>query len=191
MKRSCTPNEHAPDVTASCDSDEQEIVAGGESEIRMRQSGERVHGPYQHFTRWRLIVDRNGKREKLSFGSEAEANNRKRELLKEIWGRSVSDAVRAHSAYLRERGLRSSSVERAEAHLRRFFELDTHSEGKVVRFANWGGFLEDLREKQCEALYAKLAKAVAVDTHRNALVRVKTFGKWCVKQGWLRKNPAE
>lgn len=52
----------------------------------MRQSGERVHGPYPHYSRWRLIVDRGGKREKLSFATEGEANRRKEEILKELQG---------------------------------------------------------------------------------------------------------
>ena len=147
----------------------------------MRQNGERVHGPYRHFTRWRLVVDRKGGREKLSFASEAEALRRKDELLKEFGGRTVSDSVRAHVAHLRERGLRDSTVDRAESHLRRYFALDAEVDGETVRFAHTGGLLDDLDAKRCEALYAALAKQVAVDTHRNALVAVKTFGKWCVK----------
>jgi integrase len=157
----------------------------------MRKSGERVHGPYQHFTRWRLVVDRNGEREKLSFASEAEALRRKEELRKEIAGRTVTDAVKARIAFLRDQGLRQSSLDRAEKHLRRFFALDGKTDGKVIPFANTGGFIEDLRPKHCEALYEALRKDVAVDTHRNGLVQAKGFGKWCVKQGWLRANPLE
>jgi len=31
----------------------------------------------------------------------------------------------------------------------------------------------------------------STDTHRNELAEVKTFLRWCVKKGHLRKNPAE
>ncbi len=36
-----------------------------------------------------------------------------------------------------------------------------------------------------------LRHEVGVDTHRNGLVAAKMFGAWCVKQGWLKTNPAE
>jgi integrase len=162
----------------------------GKAEIPMRQNGERVHGPYPHHSRWRLVVDRNGKREKLSFASEAEALRHKEQLLKEIAGRTVSEAVQAHIAHLRDRGLRGSTVGRAETHLRSFFELDAEENGETIAFARTGGLLEDLRAKQCEALYLALTKRQAVDTHRNTLAAAKSFLAWCVKQGWLRTNPA-
>jgi hypothetical protein len=44
-------------------------------------------------------------------------------LQKEIQGRTVSEAVQEHVVGMRERGLRGSTVARAEFHLRRFFEL--------------------------------------------------------------------
>jgi hypothetical protein len=95
----------------------------------------------------------------------------------------VTDAVRAYVAHLRDRGLRVSSVDRAEAHLRRFFQLDAKSEtGERLHFFHTGGFVEDLYAKKCDALYTMLRGEVAVDTHRNALVAAKSFGAWCVKQ---------
>jgi hypothetical protein len=59
--------------------DVRAMLSDGKSSLReketipMRQSGERVHGPYPHFNKFRLVVDRNGKREKLSFATEREA----------------------------------------------------------------------------------------------------------------------
>jgi integrase len=178
--------------------DARVMLSDGKSSLReketipMRQSGERVHGPYPHFNKFRLVVDRNGKREKLAFATEREALKRKEELLKEIQGRTVSDAVRAYIAHLRDRGLRASTVDRTGAHLRRFFQLDAKSEtGERLHYFHTGGFVEDLHAKKCETLYAMLRGEVAVDTHRNALVAAKSFGAWCVKQGWLRSNPTE
>src|SRR5690349_20662877 len=109
-------------LPASCHPARREVVVG-EGLNPMRQSGERVHGPYPHFSRWRLVVDRGGRREKLSFPTEAEAKTEKERLLKELEGRTVSDAVRAYVGHLRDRGLRGSTIDRAEAHLRRFFAL--------------------------------------------------------------------
>jgi hypothetical protein len=78
--------------------------------------------------------------------------------------RTVSYALRAHLASLREHGLRDSTTSRAEMHLRRFSELDENVDGQVVAYAKTGGFLEDLRLKHCEARY-------------NNPLAVKTFGK--------------
>jgi integrase len=190
MKGSDLPSIVRDASSDACDSTLKEIVVG--EGIPMRKTGERVHGPYQHHTRWRLVVDRNGEREKLSFASEAEAKKHKEKLVKEFAGRTVTDAVRAHIAHLRDRGLRDSTCERAESHLRRFFLLDGETrDGETLHFANTGGLVDELRPKLVEALYTALSKQVAVDTHRNALVAVKMFGAYCVKQGWLRSNPAD
>ena len=92
---------------------------------------------------------------------------------------------------MRERGLRGATVERAETHLRRFFQLDEEVDGKTMAFAKPGGMLEDLRERRCAELYDVMTKTVAVDTHRNALAAAKAFGAWCVEQGWIRTNPVD
>ncbi|HEX5058598.1 MAG TPA: site-specific integrase [Kofleriaceae bacterium] len=102
----------------------------------------------------------------------------------------MSDAVQEHVVSMRERGLRSNTVTRAEYHLRSFFHLDAEEDGKTIPFAKSGGLLEDLSPRRCEALYQQLAKTVSVDTHRNALAAAKTFGKCCVDRGWIRINPA-
>jgi integrase len=125
----------------------------------------------------------------MSFATEAAARAHKTKLLKEIAGRTVSDAVQEHVVSLRERGLRSSTVSRAEDHLRAFFQLDGEVDGRSMPYARSGGLLEELRPRGCEELYAALTKACAVDTHRNALAAAKTFGTWCVKQEWIATSP--
>ena len=156
----------------------------------MRQSGERVHGPYQHRNRWRLVLaGRGGSKEVVSFPTATEARDYKRALLKQIEGQTVSDAVQAHVVAMRERGLRRSTVTRAEFHLRRFFELDATDGDRKIPFGETGGRLADLRPNRCAELYAKLRGAVEVDTHRNALAAAKAFGAWCVEQTWLLENP--
>jgi integrase len=112
-------------------------------------------------------------------------------LQKEIQGRPVSEAVQEQVVGMRERGLRGSTIARAEFHLRRFFELDAEANAKTIAFAHTGGLLEDLRPQRCQELYATLTKATAVDTHRNALAAAKMFGRWCVERGWIRTSPVE
>jgi integrase len=90
-----------------------------------------------------------------------------------------------------ERGLRPSTVTRAEFHLRRFFELDDKEGDRTIPFGQPGGLLDDLRPSRCADLYAKLRGEVEVDTHRNALAAAKAFGAWCVEKKWLRENPVE
>src|SRR5262245_43901895 len=170
--------------------DPRREIAARNGEHSMRQSGQRVHGPYQHRNKWRLVVrGADGSQEFLSFSTEAAARARKTALLKEIAGRTVSEAVQAHVVSMRERGLRSSTVTRAEDHLRAFFQLDGEVDGKNMPYAQTGGLLEDLGARDCEQLYTALTKTCAVDTHRNALVAAKTFGAWCVKQEWIAINP--
>jgi integrase len=156
----------------------------------MRQTGQKVHGPYQHGNKWRLLVrDADGSQEALSFPTEAAANAHKRSLLKQIAGRTVSDAVQEFVVEKREIGLRSGTVKRAEFHLRAFFQLDGEVDGVNMPYAETGGMLEDLQPKACEQLYTAMVKTCAVDTHRNALAEAKAFGAWCVKQGWIATNP--
>ena len=44
----------------------------------------------------------------------------------------MSEAVQEHAVGLRERGLRSSTVSRAEDHLRAFFRPDDEVDGKTM-----------------------------------------------------------
>jgi integrase len=156
----------------------------------MSQNGEKVHGPYRHYNKYRVVLTRpDGSQQAMSFSTEAAARAHKTALLKEIAGRTVSDAVQAHVVGMRERGLRRSTYLRAEDHLRAFFQLDGKVDGKSMPYAKTGGLLDDLRPRECEHLYSALTKTCAVDTHRNALVAAKTFGAWCVKQEWIATNP--
>src|SRR5215471_16846393 len=103
MRRSRLNETVVESGAAACHAAVQEIVAAGERNTPMRHSGERVHGPYAHHKRWRVFHDHaNGEREILSFDTEAEAKRRKTELLKEIAGRNVSEAVQAHIVAMRE-----------------------------------------------------------------------------------------
>jgi integrase len=158
----------------------------------MRQSGQKVHGPYRHRNQWRLIVRlADGSQEAIPFATEAAARAHKTKLLKEIAGRTVSEAVQEFIVDMRESGLRSGTVKVAEFRLRAFFQLDREVDGKTMPYAEPGGLLEDLQPRTCEQLYRAMVKTCAVDTHRNALAVAKGFGAWCVKQNWIATNPLE
>jgi integrase len=159
-------------------------------EDSMRQSGQKVHGPYRHGNQWRLIVrSADGSQEAVAYATELAARAQKARLLKEIAGRTVSDAVQEFVVEKRESGLRSGTVKVDEFRLRSFFQLDREIDGRTMPYAESGGRIEDLQPRTCERLYRDLVKSCAVDTHRNSLAVAKTFGAWCVKQGWIATNP--
>jgi site-specific recombinase XerC len=131
-----------------------------------------------------------GSREYLGgFSTEAQGKARKAALLKEIAGRTVSEAVQEYVVDRRECGLRAGTVKVTEFRLRAFFQLDAEVDGSTMPYAETGGKIDDLRPKKCEELYREIVKTCAVDTHRNALSEAKTFGAWCVKKGWIATNP--
>ena len=80
--------------------------------------GERVHGPYAHRTRWRLIIkSHDGKQRYLAFESEAEAEQCKAELSQDCEPRTIDEAVTAYLAHLRDTGVNAISVKCYEAAL--------------------------------------------------------------------------
>ncbi|MGH9884969.1 MAG: hypothetical protein ACREBE_05550, partial [bacterium] len=156
----------------------------------MQQTGQKVHGPYPHRTKWRLVVRAaDGSQKYVAFATEAQARAYKTKLLKEIAGRTVSDAVQEFVVEQRESGLRPGTVNVNEFRLRAFFQLDAKVDGRMMPYAATGGMLERLQPRACEELYRAIVKTCAVDTHRNSLAVAKTFGGWCVKQGWIATNP--
>ena len=99
----------------ACDAPRRESASwGGDISVK-RLEGERVHGPYPHRSRWRVVlVGGNGDRERVSFDTEAEARRFKAAKLKELAGRTVEEAVREHLTSMRERGCaRARSVGRS------------------------------------------------------------------------------
>lgn len=49
--------------------------------------------------------------------------------------------------------------------------------------------LRDLSPNRCQRLYARYASTHKPATHHGALKESKAWGKWCVKQGWIKTNP--
>jgi integrase len=91
----------------------------------------------------------------------------------------VIGAVEAHLQWMRDRGLRASTVERAERHLHHILQTARHGQRPI----RW------LTPKVAETLYLEAQVGRSVDTHRNELAAAKALGKWCAKREWLKANP--
>lgn len=146
----------------------------------MRERKERVHGPYEHHDRWRVVlVGATGKRRVESFTSEREAVNFAASARGEAEGRTVSATVDLWLKSKRDRNLKAVTVTRAEYHLRKILRLDDNGRRQL----RW------LTPTRGAELYEQAQAGAAVDTHRNALAEAKAFGKWCAKKGWLKVSP--
>lgn len=143
-----------------------------------RRKGTRVRGPYPHPRGFHVVVFSEGGRSDRLCQTEEEAHQLIRDVEKalELEGPiTVEEAMKRYEAHKRAKGNRASSILRTMYHLR---SLVGKSEGRLVDLAG-----------NAATIYETYAPTVAVDTHRNALSEAKTFGNWCVKQGWVRQNP--
>lgn len=148
-----------------------------------RQQGERVLGPYRDGHSWKVIhVGADGTRTSRSCSTEEEASDTAealRSLIRDTAAKTVGQAVEAYEVHLRtERQNKSRSVDETVRRLRRFF-------------GDTAAMLKTFTEERCRARYTELAGTLAVDSHRNMLMEVRTFLRWCVGQRWLVASPAE
>ena len=145
-----------------------------------RDRTEKVHGPYKHRNRWRVVVTRPDRSQVVeSFATRGEAEAVAAAARAQAEGRTVMHAVDAFELRERERGLAAVTVERARRHLDALLRTDTNG-GRPLRW---------LTAKRASALYDEVQIGRAVDTHRNALAAGRAFGKFVVKRGWLLANP--
>lgn len=152
-----------------------------------RKKGVRVLGPYADRQQWRVVeFTSDGERTTLIFATRQKAAAyieafEEADLLDD---HNTGTARKLYLDHLETEGNRASSIERTKWSLTVFFPEDVP--------------LWSLRPKYCEARYkslvceprAKTGKPLANDSHRNALAETKTFLDYCVKAGWLRRNPA-
>lgn len=143
--------------------------------------GSRIHGPYRYRSRWRLVlVVEEGSRRDLTFATEAEAAEYKAEALRQLEGRTVSEAIAAYLADKRRRGRKDGKPIRESTITTLRFRLDA-IHGAAVK-------LDELTGRRCQSLYDTRTRCTHADTHRNELTAAKAFGAWCVKQGWLPRG---
>lgn len=153
----------------------------------MRQEGVTVHGPYQHGRRFRIVVRRGGASRPRSFATREEAERFKAAVLREASGRSMSDAIEAYAEHMRGAGLKDTSWPTTRFRLRSLLGVSDTSTG---------GQLSTLTESRARALYraykerpTRTGRTPAADTCRNTLAEAGTWARWCIEQGWLRKDP--
>jgi len=145
----------------------------------VRAGKERVHGPYQHGKRWRVVLVRaDGERLVESFASETEAARFAADAREQAEGRTVAMTVDGYLRAMRDRGLRPSTIDRASYHLRRLLGLDVNG-GRPLRWLVRRG----------PDLYARSLIDASVDTHRNGLAAGRSFGRWCVERRLLPVDP--
>lgn len=144
-----------------------------------RRKGTRIYGPYRRGDAWIVaVVEEDGGRSDRRCESEAEAEkfvDDTRKALKLEGPITVEEALEEYEGHQRARGKKAGSIATTQQRMRSL--LAPIDGGKA------------LVRVSCAEGYAALADRVSVDTHRNALGEARTFGKWCVKRGYLRHNP--
>ena len=93
------------------------------------------------------------------------------------------DAVRQYTSHLERKGCKPSSIKTSRYRLDSFFAIDQPSGGLAMTNVS------RLTPEQCTSLYDEQTRRMSVDTHRSTLTLAKTFGQWCVKQGWIAASP--
>lgn len=145
-----------------------------------RSRGARVHGPYKHRNRWRVVgVDGEGRQVRESFETEREARAFIAEARAQLEAITVRHAVDAYLEHQRARGLRSTTITRERYALGAILDME-HRGDDLVR---------SITPKVGAALYAALQTRSAVDTHRNTLSVAKAWGRWVASKGWLPGDP--
>lgn len=112
-----------------------------------------------------------------SFQSEGEAEKAARAARRRIPGQVTVEVV----------------LDRYELHLKRKGNKPSSVNSTMIRLKNWQDVtstIADVTARQLQKRYDKRCEEVAVDTHRNELMEVKTFWRWCVNKKLITRSPA-
>lgn len=140
-----------------------------------RQGHERVHGPYAHGNRWRVIyVGANGASEVESFESREAAQAAADTARKTADARTVGQAVQA---YLDTRGEKDRQTTRY-----RLYGVLRVLEGDRPLMSLNAALARRLYDQRCN-------EGLSGATMHGELAYAKRWGAWCVANGWLRINP--
>ena len=157
-----------------------------------RESHDRVHGPYAHGKKWRVVVvAADGSR---SFAAESDGGPSsfatKEAALEYIHafrelngsadgGRTVGEAVRDWMAYQSENaGHRKTSRDTA-----------THKLEALLRLTESDFRLCELDAQKARELLRRRESEVAYDTLRGERSYASRLCQWCAKRGWMRSDP--
>jgi integrase len=140
----------------------------------------RAHGPYKHGRRWRVhFVSGSGSDRKTTyevFDSRAEAQKCYDGATDEAQGITVSVAIKAWLDVKRAQGRAPLTIVAYEGRITALLEAYLH---RPVR---------SIQNRGVE-LYAAALPGRSADGHQNLLTAGRLWGKWCVRQKWLRINP--
>lgn len=163
-----------------------------------RKRSEHVYGPEKHGARWRIEYrDGDGGRSRESFATEGEARAAVEALRARLQGRKVSEAIEEYVADRTADGLRPSTIRTIETRLRTMLD----AEGDRT-----GGPIADLNAARARSLFDATATRTivmawrrkepetrttprSVDYRIGVLAYSRSFAAWCIKRGYLRRNP--
>lgn len=147
----------------------------------MATSGERIHGPYAHGARFRIVyVDGDGRRSTLSFATEGDALRAIADAKAKLEGLQVSAAIEEYLDDCRARELRPSTIASTGYRLRTLLQVDV---GRT------GGPIAGLTPARAKHLVAALGEERSVAYRRGALAEAGTWARWCVARRYLRADP--
>lgn len=165
-----------------------------------RTGGERIHGPYPHGNRWRIIlVDGDGGRAAESFETEGAALAAITKLRERAAGLKVRTAIAEYQTYqLDELQLKPSSIAVTGWRLRSLLQVDDHRDG---------GLVAELTPRRARILVAAhrhrlvrpkrprgepremVTRERSVAYRRGALEEARTWAAWCVARGDMPADP--
>jgi len=152
-----------------------------------RERTDKIYGPFQHGSRWRVVVvaadgTRTHARESEGgpggFATRQAAEAYIDAFRSEADDRTIGIAVDAYLDHLRSQGRRPGTVTTARYRLHGLFRL-----------AERNRHLPSLTPRLARELVARRRSEVAVDTQVGELATARTFASWCVGQGWLPSAP--
>lgn len=171
----------------------------------MRQSSERVFGPYHEAdrNRWRVVLHRaDGTRSSVFFASEAAATEAATAARNATETRTLSDAVTAYVNSIPEKGRQS-----ARYRLAAILQLPGQDRLLCSLTATMAQRLYSERAKTVSSVFicecgprfchkrgtghakARREKPLAVATHQAELAVAKRMFTWCVERNWIKQNP--
>jgi integrase len=126
------------------------------------------------------LVREGGKQSAFSYSTKEEAEDVKDALQRKFAAeenRVAIEGVLAEYEKMMERaGNKAGSIKTTMYRLKDLLH-DAHT-------------MDELTSRRVQSMYKALAERRAVDTHRNTLSQSRSFFRWCVEHGYLRRDPS-
>lgn len=152
----------------------------------MQKRALRVLGPYRNRSGFRVIVVEDGRRKSITAKTHEQALALREDLLRQIRGqsdRSVEQALAEYAQYLlRERGILPQTAHELHRALERFLPLSAPLRSITSELAR------RLYTGECQRITGR-GTAVAADTHRALLRRVRAFFRWAQEREYTQEDP--